>query len=58
MSDLSCYTEQEGYQIAGQRVPDMGAGESNAESALDLAEQLMTTTIASRVGVHVLPRTP
>ena len=42
--------------FAGQRVLVIGAGNSGAEIAVDLAEQGVATTIAIRVGVHVVPR--
>lgn len=42
--------------FAGQRVLVMGAGNSGAEIAVDLAEHAVATTIAIRAGVNVVPR--
>jgi cation diffusion facilitator CzcD-associated flavoprotein CzcO len=45
-----------GQRFAGQRVLVVGAGNTGAELALDLAEQGATPTLAVRSGVNVVPR--
>lgn len=42
--------------FVGQRVLVVGAGNSGAEIALDLAEHGITPTLAIRAGAHVVPR--
>ena len=42
--------------FAGQRVLIIGAGNTGAEIALDLAEHGVTPTVAIRAGAHVVPR--
>lgn len=42
--------------FAGQRVLVVGAGNTGAEIALDLAEHGVTPTVAIRAGAHVVPR--
>jgi cation diffusion facilitator CzcD-associated flavoprotein CzcO len=42
--------------FAGQRVLIVGAGNTGAEIALDLAEHGITPTVAIRAGAHVVPR--
>ncbi len=62
--DMEAYTGQivwaHQYQraapFAGQRVLVVGAGNSGAEIAVDLAEQGVATTISIRMGAHVVPR--
>jgi cation diffusion facilitator CzcD-associated flavoprotein CzcO len=45
-----------GASFAGQRVLVVGAGNTGAEIALDLAEQGATPTLAARTAVNVVPR--
>lgn len=47
---------QDAAPFAGQRVLIVGAGNTGAEIALDLAEHGITPTVAIRAGAHVVPR--
>ncbi len=49
-------TYQHAAPFAGQRVLVVGAGNTGAEIALDLAEHSITPTVAIRAGAHVVPR--